>query len=104
MILLQARSFFQAALSLAPHMYEPHYNWAALADQVRVHHDAPLPLFPPKYLLPPPQYRSLSLLFLDLFIYQPFTLSLIIHKNLLLCSSSSLLTLEFLLGALDYIF
>lgn len=104
MILLQARSFFQAALSLAPHMYEPHYNWAALADQVRVHHDAPLPLLPPQYLPPPPQYRSLSLLFLDLLIYQPFTLSLIIHKNLLLCSSSSLLTLEFLLGALDYIF
>lgn len=54
MILLQARSFFQAALSLAPHMYEPHYNWAALADQVRVHHDAPLPLLPPQYLPPPP--------------------------------------------------
>ena len=32
--LLQARAFFQAAVSLAPHMYEPHYNWAALADQV----------------------------------------------------------------------
>lgn len=40
LILLQARAFFQAALGLAPHMYEPHYNWAALADQVRVHHVA----------------------------------------------------------------
>ncbi|XP_034317339.1 tetratricopeptide repeat protein 8 isoform X2 [Magallana gigas] len=29
-----ARAFFQAALGLAPHMYEPHYNWAALADQL----------------------------------------------------------------------
>lgn len=75
MILLQARSFFQAALSLAPHMYEPHYNWAALADQVRVHHDAPLPLFPPKYLLPPPPsidlspYYSLIYLFISLLLF-----------------------------------
>lgn len=30
----QARAFFQAAFVLAPHMYEPHYNFAALADQV----------------------------------------------------------------------
>lgn len=32
----QARSFFQAAYVIAPHMYEPHYNWAALADQVGI--------------------------------------------------------------------
>jgi len=31
---LQARAFFQAAYMIAPHMYEPHYNWAQLADQV----------------------------------------------------------------------
>ncbi|XP_071080081.1 tetratricopeptide repeat protein 8-like [Haliotis cracherodii] len=30
----QARAFFQAAFVLAPHMYEPHYNFAALADQL----------------------------------------------------------------------
>lgn len=75
MILLQARSFFQAALSLAPHMYEPHYNWAALADQVRVHHDAPLPLLPPQYLPPPPPsidlspYYSLIYLFISLLLF-----------------------------------
>lgn len=74
MILLQARSFFQAALSLAPHMYEPHYNWAALADQVRVHHDAPLPLLPPQYLPPPPSidlspYYSLIYLFISLLLF-----------------------------------
>lgn len=54
LILLQARAFFQAALGLAPHMYEPHYNWAALADQVHVHHGAPLPLLPPLFLSPSP--------------------------------------------------
>ncbi|XP_038073225.1 tetratricopeptide repeat protein 8-like [Patiria miniata] len=30
----QARAFFQAAESLAPHMFEPHYNFATLSDQV----------------------------------------------------------------------
>ncbi|XP_033630596.1 tetratricopeptide repeat protein 8-like [Asterias rubens] len=30
----QARAFFQAAQSLAPHMFEPHYNFATLSDQV----------------------------------------------------------------------
>ena len=34
--LFQARAFFQAAYVISPHMYEPHYNWAALADQVCV--------------------------------------------------------------------
>ncbi|KAL5008127.1 hypothetical protein ScPMuIL_013708 [Solemya velum] len=29
-----ARAFFQAAFILSPHLYEPHYNWGALADQV----------------------------------------------------------------------
>ncbi|KAL3874396.1 hypothetical protein ACJMK2_037419 [Sinanodonta woodiana] len=29
-----ARAFFQAAYVIAPHMYEPHYNWAALSDQL----------------------------------------------------------------------
>lgn len=29
-----ARAFFQAAFVMAPHMYEPHYNFAALADQL----------------------------------------------------------------------
>lgn len=29
-----ARAFFQAAYVISPHMYEPHYNWAALADQL----------------------------------------------------------------------
>lgn len=29
-----ARAFFQAAFVIAPHMYEPHYNWAQLADQL----------------------------------------------------------------------
>lgn len=61
LILLQARAFFQAALGLAPHMYEPHYNWAALADQVRVHHDAPLPLLPPLFLSPSPPVKISSL-------------------------------------------
>lgn len=63
LILLQARAFFQAALGLAPHMYEPHYNWAALADQVRVHHGAPslcclLCFCPP----PPVKISSLTIL------------------------------------------
>ncbi|XP_050404993.1 tetratricopeptide repeat protein 8 [Patella vulgata] len=30
----EARAFFQASFVLAPHMYEPHYNFAALADQL----------------------------------------------------------------------
>lgn len=30
----QARAFFQAAQGLAPHMFEAHYNFGALADQV----------------------------------------------------------------------
>lgn len=30
----QARAFFQAAFVISPHMYEPHYNWAALSDQL----------------------------------------------------------------------
>ncbi|WAR19431.1 TTC8-like protein, partial [Mya arenaria] len=29
-----ARAFFQAAYVICPHMYEPHYNWAQLADQL----------------------------------------------------------------------
>ncbi|XP_060571355.1 tetratricopeptide repeat protein 8-like [Ruditapes philippinarum] len=29
-----ARAFFQAAYVISPHMYEPHYNWAQLADQL----------------------------------------------------------------------
>ncbi|XP_059160316.1 tetratricopeptide repeat protein 8-like isoform X1 [Physella acuta] len=29
-----ARSFFQASFVIAPHLYEPHYNFAALADQL----------------------------------------------------------------------
>ena len=30
----QARAFFQAAFNLAPHMFEPHYNFASLTDKV----------------------------------------------------------------------
>lgn len=30
----QARAFFQSAQILAPHMFEPHYNFASLSDQV----------------------------------------------------------------------
>uniref|UniRef100_A0A4W3H998 Tetratricopeptide repeat domain 8 n=1 Tax=Callorhinchus milii TaxID=7868 RepID=A0A4W3H998_CALMI len=30
----QAKGFLQTAASLAPHMYEPHYNFAALSDKV----------------------------------------------------------------------
>ncbi|XP_038631829.1 tetratricopeptide repeat protein 8 isoform X1 [Scyliorhinus torazame] len=30
----QARGFLQTAAALAPHMYEPHYNFAALSDKV----------------------------------------------------------------------
>ena len=33
-LLFQARAFFQSASSLAPHMYEPHYNFASLSDKV----------------------------------------------------------------------
>ncbi|KAK0050701.1 tetratricopeptide repeat protein 8, partial [Biomphalaria pfeifferi] len=29
-----ARSFFQASFVMAPHLYEPHYNFAILADQL----------------------------------------------------------------------
>ncbi|XP_012940531.1 tetratricopeptide repeat protein 8 [Aplysia californica] len=29
-----ARSFFQASYVMSPHLYEPHYNFAALADQL----------------------------------------------------------------------
>ncbi|XP_033115930.1 tetratricopeptide repeat protein 8-like [Anneissia japonica] len=30
----QARAFFQSAQSLSPHMFEPHFNFASLSDQV----------------------------------------------------------------------
>ncbi|CAH1791070.1 unnamed protein product [Owenia fusiformis] len=30
----QARAFFQSAQSMAPHMFEPHYNFAQLSDKV----------------------------------------------------------------------
>ncbi|ELT94078.1 hypothetical protein CAPTEDRAFT_163723 [Capitella teleta] len=29
-----SRAFFQAAFNLAPHMYEPHYNFASMSDKV----------------------------------------------------------------------
>lgn len=32
--LLQAKAFLQTAASLAPHMYEPHFNFAVLSDKV----------------------------------------------------------------------
>ena len=35
-MLYQARAFLQAAASLAPHMYEPHYNHGLLSHKVRV--------------------------------------------------------------------
>jgi tetratricopeptide repeat protein 8 len=31
----QARAFFQAAGSLAPYLFEPHYNYAKLAEKVK---------------------------------------------------------------------
>lgn len=34
MFLLQAKAFLQTAASLAPHMYEPHFNFAVLSDKV----------------------------------------------------------------------
>lgn len=78
LILLQARAFFQAALSMAPHMYEPHYNWAALADQVRVHHGATSLCF--SVSAPPPQSIHLSPHYY-LITYRPFTLSFIFHEK-----------------------
>ncbi|XP_071963658.1 tetratricopeptide repeat protein 8-like [Antedon mediterranea] len=30
----QARAFFQSAQSLSPHMFEPHFNYASLCDQI----------------------------------------------------------------------
>ena len=37
MVLFQARAFLQAAASLAPHMYEPHYNHGLLSHKVGSH-------------------------------------------------------------------
>lgn len=36
-VLFQARAFLQAAASLAPHMYEPHYNHGLLSHKVCNH-------------------------------------------------------------------
>jgi hypothetical protein len=32
----QARAFFQAAGSLAPYLFEPHHNYAKLAEEVNI--------------------------------------------------------------------
>jgi tetratricopeptide repeat protein 8 len=32
----EARAFFQAAGSLAPYLFEPHYNYAKLAEKVKL--------------------------------------------------------------------
>ena len=33
-LLLQSKAFLQTAASLAPHMYEPHFNLATLSEKV----------------------------------------------------------------------
>jgi hypothetical protein len=33
-MLLQSKAFLQTAASLAPHMYEPHFNLATLSEKV----------------------------------------------------------------------
>jgi hypothetical protein len=34
----QARAFFQAAGSLAPYLFEPHHNYAKLAEEVKYYY------------------------------------------------------------------
>jgi hypothetical protein len=47
----QARAFFQAAGSLAPYLFEPHYNFAKLAEKV-------------KYFCFPYYFRGMPIMFL----------------------------------------